>query len=221
MKSNPKDKEVNKIILGDCLEVMRGMADNSVDLVLTDPPYGKSWTRNNKTPGFGSQGNKAWRTDELTWDKFTPTQEYFDEMIRVSKNQIIFGGNYFTDKLPVSNCWIVWDKIGNHKFSNPFADCELAWTSFSKVIKKYVVVQQGFVKDTKDKRLHPTQKPTELMKAIIVDFAETGQKILDPFVGSGSTIKAAKDLGFNATGIEINPDYVKIAQDRLKQEVLL
>ena len=212
---------MSKIILGDCLEVMRGFKDNQFDWIITDPPYGKMWTRNNgKTFGFGSSGELT-EDDKTEWDKFTPSQEYFDEMFRVSKNQIIFGGNYFTDKLPISNCWIVWDKVGNHKFNNPFADCELAWTSSNKVVKKYVVVQQGFVKDTKDKRVHPTQKPTELMKAVLADFVKGGETILDPFAGSGSTIKAAKDLGFEATGIEISPEYVKIAQDRLKQEVLL
>lgn len=207
---------MSKIILGDCLEVMRGYADNQFDLVLTDPPYGKKASKG--TNGFGSAKNRRYTDD---WDNFAPTQEYFDELCRVSRHQIIFGGNYFSDKLPPSNCWIVWDKKGNHKFNNPFADCELIWTSFNKVVKKYTVVAQGFVKDSKDIVVHPTQKPTELLKMILTDFAKEGWTILDPFAGSGSTLVAGKDLGFDVTGVEISPEYVKIAQDRLKQEVLL
>lgn len=205
-----------QIILGGCLEVMRGMADNPFDLVLTDPPYEKKASKG--TNGFGATKNRRYTDD---WDKFAPTQEYFDELRRVSKHQIIFGGNYFSDKLPPSNCWIVWDKKGSHAFNNPFADCELIWTSFNKVVKKYTVVAQGFIKDSKDVVVHPTQKPTELLKMIMTDFVQESWTILDPFAGSGSTLKAAKDLGLSATGIEVSSKYVKIAQDRLKQEVLL
>ena len=203
-----------RIILGDCLEVMRGFADNQFDLVLTDPPYGKKASKG--TNGLGVAKNRKYTDD---WDNFAPSQEYFDEMRRVSKNQIIFGGNYFADKLPVSNCWIVWDKIGNLKFDNPFAQAELAWTSFNKTVKKYTVVAQGFVKDSKDETEHPTQKPTELLKQIIRDFADG--TILDPFAGSGSTLRAAKDLGFDCTVIEIDPKYIEIIKKRERQEVLL
>lgn len=211
---------MSKIVLGDCLDVMKTFADNQFDIVITDPPYGKMWTRGSNGIGLLKKQNEDNKTP---WDKRTPVKEYFDEIMRVSKHQIIFGGNYFTDKLPVSNCWLVWDKRGNFPRGKqvPFADCELMWTSFNKTVKKYTFLSQGFVKETKDERVHPTQKPSELMKMIIADFVEQGWTILDPFAGSGSTIKAAKDLGFEATGIEIDPDYVKIAQDRLKQEVLL
>jgi len=211
---------MSKIILGDCLEVMRGWQDNQFDLVLTDPPYGKMWTRGKNAIGMLKDQNE---NDPTAWDKTTPTQEYFDEMIRVSKHQIIFGGNHFTDKLPPSNCWIVWDKLGNFPRGEqiPFADCELAWTSFNKVIKKFTVIQQGFVKDTKDEREHPTQKPSELMRQIIAFYTKEDWTILDPFAGSGSTLRAAKDLSRPCTVIEINPKYIEIIKKRERQEVLL
>jgi len=210
---------INKIICGDCLEVMKDMPDKCVDLVLTDPPYGKMWTRGKNAIGLLKEQNE---NDKTIWD-IKPTKEYFDEIFRVSKNQIIFGGNYFTDYLYPSNCWIVWDKLGNLKLGEqiPFADCELAWTSFTKVVKKFVCRSAGFIKDTKDIRQHPTQKPTELMKWIIGKYANESDLILDCFMGSGSTLVAAKQLGRKFIGIEINPEYCKIAEDRLRQEMLV
>lgn len=201
------------IIEGDCLKVMKTFKDNQFDLVLTDPPYGKKASKG--TNGLGVAKN---RTYTGNWDNSPPSQEYFDEIRRVSQHQIIFGGNYFTDKLPPSNCWIVWDKVGNIKFNNPFAQAELAWTSFNKTVKKYTVVAQGFVRDSKDEVKHPTQKPTELLKQIMSDFVQDGWTILDPFAGSGTTLRACKDLGLDCTGIEIDPGYVKIAQGRLKDK---
>lgn len=209
---------LNKIIQGDCLEVMKGLPDKSVDIIITDPPYGKMWTRGVNGIGVLKDKNEA---DKTLWDT-KPTKEYFDEMLRVSKNQIIFGGNYFTDYLYPSNCWIVWDKLGDLKLGEqiPFADCELAWTSFNTVVKKFTLRQQGFIKDTKDIRQHPTQKPTELMKWIIDKYTKPTDIILDPYMGSGSTLVASKELNRNYIGIEISPEYCKIAEDRLRQEVL-
>jgi site-specific DNA-methyltransferase (adenine-specific) len=155
------------------------------------------------------------------WDDYTPSQEVFDEMRRVSKNQIIFGGNYFAHSLPISRCWAVWYKrpVGN------ISPCELAWTSFTVGgTKHFEYLWEGYWQEdmkNKEKRYHPTQKPTALMRWCLSKYAKEGNTILDPFMGSGTTLQACKDLGLNATGIEINPDYVKIAQDRLKQEVLL
>lgn len=210
--------KVNTIIQGDCLEVMKEMPDKSVDLILTDPPYGKMWTRGKHGIGVDKKNNE---NDKTIWD-IKPTKEYFNEMRRVSKNQIIFGGQYFTDILPPSNCWIVWDKRGTFKRGNqiPFADCELAWTSFNKTIRKYTCVVQGFVNESKDERVHPTQKPTEVFRAIVADFSKEGETILDPYLGSGTTAVVCKELGRKFIGIEINPDYVKIAEQRLLQEVL-
>lgn len=214
-----REKKVNTIIQGDCLEVMKTFPDKSVDLILTDPPYGKMWTRGKNGIGVDKKSNE---NDKTLWD-IKPTKEIFDEMMRVSKNQIIFGGQYFTDILPPSNCWIVWDKRGNFPRGKqiPFADCELAWTSFNKTIKKYTLVVQGFVNESKDKRVHPTQKPTEVIKSILLDYSNEDDIVLDPFLGSGTTAVACKELKRNYIGIEISPEYCKIAEDRLRQGVLL
>ena len=206
---------INQIICGDCLEVMKELPDKSVDLVVTDPPYGKQWARGRFGIGWVKKVNE--KRERVNWDKTIPTKIYFDEMIRVSKNQIIFGGNYFTEYLSPSNCWIVWDKRGNFKRGTqiPFADCELAWTSFNRTIKKYTLRIQGFVNDSKDIRVHPTQKPTEIIEEIINDFSNKDDIILDPFLGSGTTAVACKELGRRYIGIEISPEYCEIARRRV------
>lgn len=211
---------INKVHNADCLEFMKLMPDKCVDLVLTDPPYGKMWTRG--VNGIGVLKDKN-EDDKTPWDKKIPTKEVFDEMFRVSKNQIIFGGNYFTDYLFPSNCWLVWDKLANLKLGKqiPFAHCELVWTSFNKTVKKYTLRQQGFINDSKDERVHPTQKPSELLFQILQDWSNNTDIIFDPFLGSGTTAVAAKQLGRKFIGIEISEKYCEIARDRLRQEVLL
>lgn len=205
-----------KIIEGDCLEVMRGFADKSFDLCLTDPPYGIG-----AAGGFGGYG--ASTTDrhyDDTWDNATPNKEYFDEILRVSKNAIIFGGQFFTDKLPPNGHWIVWDKKGGILFENPFGDCELAWTNLpKKSIKKYTCIQQGFVAEERN-RTHPTQKPVKLFGEILRDYTEDGATILDPYMGSGTTLVAARVLGRSAIGIEISKKYCEVAKSRLSQGML-
>ena len=210
---------INKVIQGECLEVMKEIEDKSIDLVLTDPPYGKMWTRGKNGIGVLKDKNEK---DKTKWD-IKPTKEYFDEMIRISKNQIIFGGNYFTDYLPPSNCWIVWDKLGELKLGKqiPFAHCELAWTSFNKTVKKYTLRSQGFIKDTKDKRVHPTQKPNELFNWILQDFSKENDLILDPYLGSGTTAVACQNLHRNFIGIELDEKYCEISRQRLRQKPLL
>jgi len=199
--------------------VMKEIEDKSIDLVLTDPPYGKMWTRGKNGIGVLKDKNEK---DKTKWD-IKPTKEYFDEMIRISKNQIIFGGNYFTDYLPPSNCWIVWDKLGELKLGKqiPFAHCELAWTSFNKTVKKYTLRSQGFIKDTKDKRVHPTQKPNELFNWILQDFSKENDLILDPYLGSGTTAVACQNLHRNFIGIELDEKYCEISRQRLRQKPLL
>lgn len=207
---------INQIIQGDCLEVMKTLPDKCVDLVLTDPPYGIGADKGSK--GFGTTKQKIY-TDE--WDNLTPSKEYFDEMIRVGRTVIIFGANFFTDKLPVMGHWIVWDKKGDIDFENPFSACELAWTNISKKpIKKYTIIQQGFIAEERT-RFHPTQKPVSLFGAIIKDYCIEGGVILDCFLGSGTTAVAAKQLGRNYIGIEISEKYCEIARQRLRQEILL
>ncbi len=209
---------IDTVICGDCIQVMRGMDDNSVDLVLTDPPYGKKWARGKH--GIGELKSKNELLENVAWDDKIPSAEVFSEIMRVSKNQIIFGGNYFTAHLPPSNCWLVWDKLGDLKLGKqiPFAHCELAWTSFRRTVKKYTCRSQGFIKDTKDVRVHPTQKPSEIFTQIIEDFTEKGNLILDPFFGSGTTGVAAVRMGRHFIGIEISPDYCTIAEKRIQAE---
>ena len=146
----------------------------------------------------------------------------FDEIRRVSRNQIIFGGNYFIEHLTNSSCWIVWDKDNGESF---FADCELAWTSFDTAVRKFKWKWNGMLQEemgaNKEFRHHPTQKPIELFKWILENYSEEGQTILDPFLGSGTTLIAAKQLNRNAIGIEISPEYCEIAKQRLSQSILL
>lgn len=196
---------------GDCLDVMATLPDASIDCVLTDPPYGKKASKG--TNGFGLSDNRRYQGE---WDKERPSQECFDLIRRVSLQSIIFGGNYFADLLPPSNCWLIWDKKGSHQFVNPFADGELAWTSFTRVVKKYTFVRQGFVTDAKEARFHPTQKPVELMRQIIRDFTKEGDTILDPFMGSGSTGVACELENRNFIGIEKDAGYFEIAKNRIE-----
>ena len=202
-----------EIIQGDCLPIMRTFDDNQFDLVLTDPPYGIKADRG--VGGFGSSPETA-RKYKDNWDSKPPSIATLDEVLRMSKQCIVFGGNYMP--LPLSGKWIVWDKIGLMKFDNPFSDCELAWTNMSGNIKKYTFIQQGFVKDTNDKRYHPTQKPTELFAEIIKDFTKEGDTVLDPFLGSGTTAVACERMGRNCVGIEISEEYCEIARKRVQEE---
>lgn len=204
----------NKIINEDCLNILKQLSDKSIDLILTDPPYGVQYARG--LNAFGNTiNNKIPTTKELRWD-IVPTKEVFEEIIRVSKNAIIFGGNYFTDKLPVSKCWIVWDKIGDKRFKNPFADVELAWTNFTKVCKKYVCVQQGFVnEDKQSERIHPTQKPLKLFEQILQDYSNENDLVLDCFSGSGTTAIACSELKRNFICIEKDKEYFEKSVERL------
>ena len=206
LSENPKIVIYND----DCLNILKTMPDKSVDLVLTDPPYGIGADKG--VGGFGS--SKTDNHYEDNWD-IKPKKEIFDEMLRVGKSVIIFGGNFFTDLLPVNGHWIVWDKTGGIKFENPFSDCELAWTNIDKkMVKKYIVIQQGFIAQERD-RFHPTQKPVDLFRAIIKDYSEGGI-ILDPFMGSGTTGVACANLNRNFIGIEISEKYCSIAEERIK-----
>lgn len=141
-------------------------------------------------------------------------------MMRISKNQIIFGGNYFVEYLKNSSCWLVWDKDNGESF---FADCELAWTSFRTAVRKFKWRWYGMLQEdmkNKEYRFHPTQKPVELMKWVLQNYSVEGQTILDPYLGSGSVAVACKELNRNYIGIEISDYYCKIAEERLRQEVL-
>jgi len=202
---------INKIINGDCLEVMKQLPDKSIDLVLTDPPYGI-----NADGGVGG-GILKGRKYNKGWDNGKPDIEYFNEILRISKNAIVFGGNFFTDRLPQSNHWIVWDKVGEIKFNNPYSGAELCWTNFLKnTVKKYVFIQAGFISDSNDLRIHPTQKPTELIKIILNDYSKENDLVLDCFSGSGTTAIACSELKRNFICIEKDKGYYESSCQRLE-----
>ena len=204
--------EYDYIACGDCLELMRDIPDKSIDLIVTDPPYGKKADKG--TNGFGTSKNRRYQGG---WDNQRPDKQVFDEMFRISKNLIIFGANYFCDMLPFSNHWIFWDKKGDISFKNPFADGELIYTTFTSPIKKVVFKQQGFITDSKDKRYHPTQKPSELIQMLIEQYSNKGDLVLDPFLGSGTTAVACVNTGRHYIGFELDPQYYDIACKRLDE----
>ena len=202
-----------KLILGDCLEIMKTIPDGSIDLVLTDPPYGIK--RNKQAMGNGGGIAKHIDYGSYDWDNSIPKKEVFNEMFRISKNQIIFGGNYFIEYLKNSSCWIVWDKDNG---ATGFADCELCWTSFNSAVRKIKWRWSGMLQEDmkhKDIRVHPTQKPLGVLKWMLNKYSEKGMSVLDPFMGSGTTGVACKELGRNFIGIEIEPKYFEIAKRRI------
>lgn len=202
--------------IGDCLELMKELEDNSVDLVLTDPPYGINICSTGsvggvcltKTTDYGIQ----------TWDKTIPEKEVFDEMFRISKNQIIFGGNYFLDYLPSTPCMIVWNKDN----SGNFADCELAWTSFNSAVRMFKFRWNGMLQEdmkNKEERVHPTQKPIALFKWILENYSNEGDVILDPFLGSGTTLRACRETNRNGIGFEKEEKYEPIIRKRIMADI--
>lgn len=195
---------------------MRLMPDKSVDLCLTDPPYGIGESLNdNKSRGKLTAASDYVKKD---WDNKPPDKEVFDEIIRVSKNQIIFGANHFIDNMPYpSPSWIVWDKVN---YGNDFADCELAWTSHKSSVRMFRFQWNGMLQgDMKNKetRIHPTQKPRQLFMKILEKYSQKGMLIFDPFSGSGTTALACHDLGLDFICVEKDPDYHTASVARLKE----
>jgi DNA modification methylase len=203
-----------ELIQGDCLEYMRTMAAGSVGCVVTDPPYGIGENRKAvMSRGTSSEIYKRGGVidyGEFTWDSQPATAEQISELRRVSKQQVIFGGNYFV--LPPSSSWIVWDKQN----SGDFADCELAWTSHKKAIRKFTWLWNGMIKEHPEQRYHPTQKPLALMKWVLENYTQPGDTIFDPFMGSGTTGVACVQTGRNFIGCEIDPGYFAIAKRRIE-----
>lgn len=222
------EENMNSIICGDCLDVMRQLPDKCIDLVLTDPPYGiglgkKTCLYDGKK--YGSAKTNRTKYETTDWDNKIPAKEIFNEILRVSKNQIIFGGNYFVEYLYNSNCWIVWDKLNGN---NDFADCELAWTSFKSAVRKYEFLWNGMLQQNmknKEKRIHPAQKPVDLFGMILRDYTNENDLILDCFSGSGTTAIACHKLNRRFICIEKDPDYwatsVKRLEDAQRQLILL
>jgi len=194
----------------DCMEFMSGVPDGFFDLCIIDPPYGIGISENiNKIPRKNKYKIKK-------WDKKIPEQKYFDELFRISKNQIIWGGNFFINRINKNSpCWIVWDK--NNGKSN-FADCELAWTSFKSPIRKIKKTWCGSSAkhETKTDRIHPTQKPIFLYRWLLQNYAKPGDKIFDSHVGSASSLIACIEEGFDYVGCELDPDYYRDSVVRIE-----
>ena len=194
-----------EIIQGDCLEIMKTFNDNQFDLVLTDPPYGLD---KKLSQGAGKHTNAKFRTsyEGKSWDKLIEWS-VFEEMFGVSKEQIIFGANYYS--MPATRGIICWDK---KQYMPTFSRWEYAWSSFQKPARMYEVL------NGQDTRVHPTQKPIKLFVEILKDYTSEGDTVLDPFLGSGTTAVACERMGRNCVGIEISEEYCEIARKRVQEE---
>ena len=201
--------EFNKINITneDNMALMSRYPDNYFDLAIVDPPYGIG--ANKMTLGNGKKKIYRGLND---WDKTIPNENYFSELFRVSKNQIIWGGNYMTEFLPATSAWLFWDKMTG---LNDFADGELAWTSYNGALRK--ITKQWLGSNAKDglERIHPTQKPIYLYLYILKKYANEGDKILDTHLGSGSIAIACHDLGFELTACELDKEYFDAAMKRI------
>jgi site-specific DNA-methyltransferase (adenine-specific) len=191
----------------DCIEGMKQYPDKYFDLAVVDPPYGIGASEMT----MGSGKNKKYKKGK-NWDNQTPSEEYFNELFRVSKNQIIWGGNYF--KLPITKSWILWDK-GIYGDCD-FADGEMAWTSFDKVLRIAQIRYKGFLgADTE--RIHPTQKPIALYEWIFTNYAKECMKILDTHLGSQSSRIAAYKAKLDFIGFELDKEYFEQGNQRFEE----
>jgi site-specific DNA-methyltransferase (adenine-specific) len=204
-----KHERQNSVVhLMDCIEGMKQYPDNYFQLAVCDPPYGINGGCDNRKAIHTKSGNnlrRLGRAGGLEWDKDIPKQEYWEELIRVSKNQIIWGGNYFLDYLGATRCFITWDKM---TYVPTMSQIELAWTSFqehSKLIK---------INSNQSDRIHISQKPVKLYDWIFHNYAKPDFKILDTHLGSGSSRIAAHKHGLDFTGFELDAEYFEKGNKR-------
>ena len=204
----------------DCMDYMRGLPDKAFDLAIVDPPYGIGEcgkTNKSRAKLAIAKDYKPFSGQDLN----APSEGYFIELSRVSKNQIIWGANHFIDAMPFmcnAPCWVVWDKENG---ATDFADCELAWTSFKTAARRFRFQWQGMLQgDMKNKehRIHPTQKPVKLYEWLLSNYAKPGDRILDTHLGSGSSAIAAHKMGFDFVGMELDKDYYDAACKRFELE---
>ncbi len=203
----------------DCMEGMKQFSDNYFDLAIVDVPYGigecgnKNYSRSKIVP---ASDYKAFAGEDLK----APDKDYFEELFRVSKNQIIWGANHFISKIPIdSHCWIVWDKDNGE---NDFADCELAWTSFDTAVRKIKYRWNGMLQENMKKRehrIHPTQKPVALYEWLLNKYAKSGDIILDTHAGSASSLIACYNTNHKFVGFELDKHYYKLSKERLDREM--
>ena len=201
----------------DCMDLLRQTPDNYYSLAIVDPPYGNN-LRGGRSSKNGWNNKIDWDKCNNGWNLNIPSPEYFKELQRVSKNQIIWGGNYFTNHLPPSECWLVWDK-GQRNFS--LADGEMAWTSFDKAMRIKTIHRAVANQESK---IHPTQKPVKLYQWILINNAEEGDKILDTHLGSGSiaiaidNVNKIEKMNLTLTACELDTDYFNAAIKRIEQQ---
>ena len=206
---------MNKVHLIDNMEFMKSVPDTYYELAIVDPPYGIGANKMQ----LGNGKRKIYRGKD-DWDKEPASEEYFKELFRVSKNQIIWGANHFISRIAIdSSCWIFWDKGTG---DNDFADGELAWTSFKTTVRKFFKSWVGANAKERDEidRIHPTQKPVALYKWLLKNYAKPNDKIFDSHVGSGSIRIACHDMGFDFTGCEIDKDYWEAQEERYNQHAM-
>lgn len=204
----------------DCMVGMKEFPDKYFDLAIVDVPYGEKvgkggYMHNSITGGVARR--KSYHL--ALWNQKRPNKDYFDELFRVSKNQIIWGGNYICDLVDTSQGWIVWDKCLPQGVL--YADCELAWTSFDRSLRKFTFQWSGMLQGdmkNKENRIHPSQKPVALYKWLLKNYAKEGDIILDTHVGSASSLIACHQMGFKYVGFEIDKEYYKQAKQRLEDE---
>lgn len=214
------DDFINKVICGDCLKILPLIPDGAVDAVITDPPYGLAMdvaAHKNSGQQHGNAKCAKGKYIDTNWDSkpFEPTallNRYFNIPM------FIFGANHFSRLLPEMTSWLVWDKRCDLP-SNDYGDAELIWSNIGGPVRIIRHRWNGMIKDSErgQRRSHPTQKPIAVMSQIISKWTRPDDLILDPYAGSGSTLVAAKRLGRRYVGIEISPEYCKIAEDRLRQ----
>lgn len=200
---------MSKLILGDCLPELRRMESKSIDLILTDPPYGIGH-------GTSRGANSVFRFFKpKPWDHAIPEADVFNQLLRIGSKHVIWGGNYFAHLLPPSQGWLAWYKVDGLA-TLQFSDCELAWTSCATKSLVINCRHRGFVKDSKETLVaHPTQKALEVMKWCLELFSKPGDLVLDPFMGSGTTGVACALMGRRFIGIERDPEYLRMATRRI------
>ncbi len=208
------NKFISEVTNEDCMEGMARYPDKYFDLAIVDPPYGIGEANEKRMLSRGISQKKYKGKD---WDLKPAPIEYFNELQRISKEQIIWGANHFISNIPNANssCWIFWDKDG---FAD-FADGELAWCSFKKAVKKFKFTWNGFRKQIPEYRIHPTQKPVALYKWLLSNYAKQGDKILDTHLGSGSSRIAAYEMGFDFTAFELDAEYFEAQEKRYNSHI--
>lgn len=200
----------------DCMVILQTLESRSIDLLLVDPPYGIDISNKNLGAGRTTIAPSS-PMQYGTWDTERLPKTTIDEMRRISKKQILWGGNYYADILPPTMGWLVWDKRGDLP-QRSYADVELAWTSEQMAARKRTHRWDGFIRDGKEKRNgHPTQKPVALMQWCISLMKGT-KSVIDPCMGGGSTLRACKNLGISCIGVDNDERYCEIAASMLQQE---